>query len=80
LPYQLDGIAFAAGAGRAVLADDSVDKEAPGYSSKLEELDDLFDRLFSEENRKVLPFSEWTTNARPDRAPPGEAWPFLRPP
>jgi len=30
-----------------------VDKEAPGYSSKLEELDDLFDRLFSEENRKV---------------------------
>src|SRR5207245_6559323 len=38
-----------------------VDKEAPGYSSKLEELDDLFDRLFSEENRKVLLFSEWTT-------------------
>ena len=38
-----------------------VDKERPGYSSKLEELDDLFDRLFSEENRKVLLFSEWTT-------------------
>src|SRR5206468_1406145 len=38
-----------------------VDKEAPGYSSKLEELDDLFDRLFSEDNRKVLLFSEWTT-------------------
>jgi superfamily II DNA/RNA helicase len=38
-----------------------VDKEAPGYSSKLEELDNLFDRLFSEENRKVLLFSEWTT-------------------
>src|SRR6266571_4401072 len=38
-----------------------VDKKAPGYSSKLEELDDLFDRLFSEENRKVLLFSEWTT-------------------
>src|SRR5439155_15544113 len=38
-----------------------VDKEAPGYSSKLEELDDLFDRLFSEEDRKVLLFSEWTT-------------------
>ena len=38
-----------------------VNKEAPGYSSKLEELDDLFDRLFSEENRKVLLFSEWTT-------------------
>ncbi len=38
-----------------------VDKQAPGYSSKLDELDDLFDRLFSEENRKVLLFSEWTT-------------------
>jgi SNF2 family DNA or RNA helicase len=38
-----------------------VNKQAPGYSSKLEELDDLFDRLFSEENRKVLLFSEWTT-------------------
>jgi len=38
-----------------------VDKQAPGYSSKLEELDDLFDRLFSEEGRKVLLFSEWTT-------------------
>jgi SNF2 family DNA or RNA helicase len=38
-----------------------VDKHAPGYSSKLEELDALFDRLFSEEGRKVLLFSEWTT-------------------
>src|SRR2546426_11542847 len=38
-----------------------VDKQAPGYSSKLEELDNLFDRLFSEQNRKVLLFSEWTT-------------------
>src|SRR5215510_26501 len=38
-----------------------VDKLAPGYSSKLEELDNLFDRLFSEEDRKVLLFSEWTT-------------------
>jgi hypothetical protein len=38
-----------------------VDKEQPGYSSKLEELDDLFDRLFAEDNRKVLLFSEWTT-------------------
>ena len=38
-----------------------VDKQAPGCSSKLEELDDLFDRLFSEDNRKVLLFSEWTT-------------------
>jgi hypothetical protein len=38
-----------------------VDKQAPGYSSKLEELDDLFERLFLEEDRKVLLFSEWTT-------------------
>src|SRR5207244_5638097 len=38
-----------------------VDKQSPGYSSKLEELDDLFDRLFAEDNRKVLLFSEWTT-------------------
>jgi SNF2 domain-containing protein/helicase-like protein len=38
-----------------------VDKQAPGYSSKLDELDGLFDRLFSEEGRKVLLFSEWTT-------------------
>jgi len=38
-----------------------VDKQAPGYSSKLEELDNLFDRLFSENDRKVLLFSEWTT-------------------
>ena len=38
-----------------------VNKNEPGYSSKLEELDNLFDRLFSEEDRKVLLFSEWTT-------------------
>jgi hypothetical protein len=38
-----------------------VDKHAPGYSSKLEELENIFERLFSEENRKVLLFSEWAT-------------------
>jgi SNF2 family DNA or RNA helicase len=38
-----------------------VDKQKPGYSSKLDELDELFDRLFSEDGRKVLLFSEWTT-------------------
>jgi SNF2 family DNA or RNA helicase len=38
-----------------------VDKQPPGYSSKLEELDGLFARLFSEDGRKVLLFSEWTT-------------------
>ena len=38
-----------------------VTKEKPGYSSKLEHLDDLFDELFAEEGRKVVLFSEWTT-------------------
>src|SRR5262249_31971953 len=38
-----------------------VDKAKPGYSSKLDELDDLIDRLFQEQGRKVLLFSEWTT-------------------
>ncbi len=38
-----------------------VDKQAPGYSSKLEELENLFERLFFEKDRKVLLFSEWTT-------------------
>ncbi len=38
-----------------------VDKQPPGYSSKLEQIDDLFDRLFQEQGRKVLLFSEWTT-------------------
>lgn len=38
-----------------------VDKEAPGYSSKLEHLDDLIERLFEEQGRKVVLFSEWTT-------------------
>ena len=38
-----------------------VDKKAPGYSTKLEHLDDLFDRLFQEQGRKVVLFSEWTT-------------------
>lgn len=38
-----------------------VDKQAPGYSSKLRALDDLLGRLFQEEGRKVVLFSEWTT-------------------
>jgi ERCC4-related helicase len=38
-----------------------VDKQRPGFSSKLEEIDELFERLFAEENRKVLLFSEWTS-------------------
>jgi SNF2 family DNA or RNA helicase len=38
-----------------------VDKEQPGYSSKLERLDELLDQLISEKDRKILLFSEWTS-------------------
>jgi SNF2 family DNA or RNA helicase len=38
-----------------------VDKQPPGFSSKLERLAELFDELFAEEDRKVVLFSEWTT-------------------
>ncbi|HVA50658.1 MAG TPA: DEAD/DEAH box helicase [Pirellulales bacterium] len=37
------------------------DKQKPGWSSKLEYLDELFERLFEEQGRKVVLFSEWTT-------------------
>ena len=38
-----------------------VDKNFPGYSSKLEKLDELLAQLAREEGRKILIFSEWTT-------------------
>ncbi len=38
-----------------------IDKEPPGSSSKLEELDGLLEQLNREENRKIILFSEWTT-------------------
>lgn len=38
-----------------------VDKEEPGYSTKLERLDELFEQLFEEDGCKVVLFSEWTT-------------------
>ena len=38
-----------------------VDKQAPGYSSKLKELGELLDRLEAEADRKIVLFSEWTT-------------------
>ena len=38
-----------------------VDKQLPGYSSKLEYLGELLDGLFAEPDRKALLFSEWTT-------------------
>jgi superfamily II DNA or RNA helicase len=38
-----------------------VDKQPPGYSSKLEELGHLLDQLTAEQDRKIVLFSEWTT-------------------
>lgn len=38
-----------------------VDKQKPGFSTKLAYLDELFERLFEEPGRKVVLFSEWTT-------------------
>lgn len=38
-----------------------VDKQPPGHSSKLEALGRLLDRLNSEQGRKIVLFSEWTT-------------------
>lgn len=38
-----------------------VNKEPPGFSTKLEQLDEIFERLFAEQGRKVVLFSEWTT-------------------
>jgi SNF2 family DNA or RNA helicase len=38
-----------------------VDKRAPGFSSKLERLEELFEQLAAEEARKIVLFSEWTT-------------------
>jgi len=38
-----------------------VDKQRPGYSSKLEALDELLDKLLAERGRKIVLFSEWTT-------------------
>ncbi len=37
------------------------DKQPPGYSSKLDRIDELFEDLFAEDDRKVVMFSEWTT-------------------
>jgi hypothetical protein len=38
-----------------------VDKHAPGFSSKLERLEELFEELAAEDSRKIVLFSEWTT-------------------
>jgi len=38
-----------------------VDKEGPGYSSKLERLTELLEQLLAEDGRKIVLFSEWTT-------------------
>ncbi len=41
------------------LADKS--QHPPGYSTKLEKLEEILDQLRQEENRKIVLFSEWTT-------------------
>ena len=38
-----------------------VDKQAPGFSSKLDRLAELLENLQQEPDRKILIFSEWTT-------------------
>ncbi|MCZ6805031.1 MAG: DEAD/DEAH box helicase [Proteobacteria bacterium] len=38
-----------------------IDKQAPGYSTKLAEIERLLDQLFQEQGRKIVLFSEWTT-------------------
>jgi len=38
-----------------------VDKEEPGFSSKLESLTELIEQLFQEDDRKAVLFTEWTT-------------------
>ncbi|MGD8451390.1 MAG: DEAD/DEAH box helicase [Phycisphaerae bacterium] len=38
-----------------------IDKQEPGYSTKLPALDDLLGSLLAEEDRKIVLFSEWTT-------------------
>jgi superfamily II DNA/RNA helicase len=38
-----------------------VDKQKPGWSTKLERLGELFDGIAAEPDRKVVLFSEWTT-------------------
>jgi superfamily II DNA or RNA helicase len=38
-----------------------VDKQQPNHSTKLERLDELFESLFEEQDRKIVLFSEWTT-------------------
>ena len=38
-----------------------VDKQPPGYSSKLERLAELLEQLIAEPQRKIILFSEWTS-------------------
>lgn len=38
-----------------------VDKVAPGWSTKLQRLDELLEQLAAEGDRKIILFSEWTT-------------------
>jgi len=56
-----------------------VDKEPPGYSSKLEELRELLTQVFVEEGRKAVLFSEWTTMLNLiEQILDGQGLPFVR--
>ena len=50
-----------------------VDKQPPGYSTKLDGPGRAVEQLFAEEARKVVVFSEWTTMLDLIRAAAGEA-------
>jgi SNF2-related domain/Helicase conserved C-terminal domain/SWIM zinc finger len=41
-----------------------VDKHPPGFSSKLDRLQELLEELAGEQDRKIVLFSEWTTTLR----------------
>ncbi|MCL2646269.1 MAG: DEAD/DEAH box helicase [Phycisphaerales bacterium] len=38
-----------------------VDKQEPNYSTKMQALEELLERLLAEDGRKIILFSEWTT-------------------
>lgn len=61
---EMDLMRLRCALGAARMSADStflVDKQPPGYSSKLERLQELLAALIAEPERKIILFSEWTT-------------------
>ncbi len=56
-----------------------LDKQTPGYSSKLTKLAEMLNDLAAEEDRKIVLFSEWTTMPRPDRTTGQRSGLWIRP-